>query len=165
MHDAQMHDNEAFNTWRVLQRSKELVQWLKKHKLNHRNPFSSKWNDFLEWVSHKKWDKSWKNENPEMHIDKEVKALTTCFNNLPLSNKSSLDFLAQHPRNSSFSFLLIFLKAWNLEQWSLRWSKAPQWWQKMCLGPLGFLERYLATWFYSLFNFGHWGLIWLVTPQ
>ena len=26
MHDAQMHDNEASNTWRVLQRSKELDQ-------------------------------------------------------------------------------------------------------------------------------------------
>ena len=26
MHDAQMHDNEASNAWRVLQRSKELDQ-------------------------------------------------------------------------------------------------------------------------------------------
>ena len=26
MHDAQMHDNEASNTWKVLQRSKELDQ-------------------------------------------------------------------------------------------------------------------------------------------
>ena len=26
MHDAQMHDNEASNVWRVLQRSKELDQ-------------------------------------------------------------------------------------------------------------------------------------------
>ena len=26
MHDAQMHDNEVYNAWRVLQRSKELDQ-------------------------------------------------------------------------------------------------------------------------------------------
>ena len=63
MHDAQMHDNEAFNAWRVLQRSKELDQWLKKHKLNYRNSSSSKRNNGLEWVSHEKWDESWKNEN------------------------------------------------------------------------------------------------------
>ena len=30
MLDAQMHDNEAFNAWRVLQRSKELDQWPKR---------------------------------------------------------------------------------------------------------------------------------------
>ena len=29
MHDAQMHDNEASNAWRVLQGSKELDQWPK----------------------------------------------------------------------------------------------------------------------------------------
>ena len=42
MHDAQMHDNEASNPWRVLQRSNELDQGLKEHKLNHRNSSSSK---------------------------------------------------------------------------------------------------------------------------
>ena len=62
MHDAQMHDNEAFNAWRVLQRSKELDQGPNEQKLNDRNPFSSKQNDYLEWVSHKKWDEGWKNE-------------------------------------------------------------------------------------------------------
>ena len=61
MHDAQMHDNEAFNAWRILQRSKELDQGPKEHKLNHRNLSSSKWNDCLEWVSHEKWDENWKN--------------------------------------------------------------------------------------------------------
>ena len=34
MHDAQMHDNEASNTWRVLQRSKELDQRPKEYKLD-----------------------------------------------------------------------------------------------------------------------------------
>ena len=63
MHDAQMHDNEASNAWRVLQRSKELDQRPNEQKLNHRNLFSSKWNDCLEWVSHEKWDEGWKNEN------------------------------------------------------------------------------------------------------
>ena len=48
MHDAQMHDNEVSNAWRVLQRSKELNQGPKEQKLNHRNPSSSKWNDCLE---------------------------------------------------------------------------------------------------------------------
>ena len=48
MHDAQMHDNEASNAWRVLQRSKKLNQGLKEKKLNHRNPSSSKRNDCLE---------------------------------------------------------------------------------------------------------------------
>ena len=42
MHDAQMHDNETFNAWRVLQRSKELNQGPNEQKLNHRNPSSSK---------------------------------------------------------------------------------------------------------------------------
>ena len=32
MHDAQMHDNEASNAWRVLQRLKELDQGPKEHK-------------------------------------------------------------------------------------------------------------------------------------
>ena len=32
MHDTQMHDNEASNAWRVLQRSKELDQGQKKSK-------------------------------------------------------------------------------------------------------------------------------------
>ena len=48
MHDTQMHDNEASNARRVLQRSKELDQGLKENKLNHRNPSSSKQNDCLE---------------------------------------------------------------------------------------------------------------------
>ena len=30
----------------------------------------------------------------------------------------------------------------------------------MCLGPLGLLGRDLVTWFCSLFNLWHWGLIW-----
>ena len=63
MHDAQMHDNEASNAWKVLQRSKELDQGPKEHKLNHRNPCLSKWNNCLEWVSYEKWDDGWKNEN------------------------------------------------------------------------------------------------------
>ena len=49
--------NEASNAWKVLQRSKELDQGPKEYKLNHRNPSSSKWNNFLEWVSHEKWNK------------------------------------------------------------------------------------------------------------
>ena len=48
MQDAQMHDNEASNAWRVLQRSKELDQGPKKHRLNHMNPSSSKQNNCLE---------------------------------------------------------------------------------------------------------------------
>ena len=32
MHDAQMHDNEASNAWRVLQRSKKLDQGPKRAK-------------------------------------------------------------------------------------------------------------------------------------
>ena len=51
-----MHDNEAFNAWRVLQRLKELNEGPKEQKLNHMNPSSSKWNDCLEWMSHEKWD-------------------------------------------------------------------------------------------------------------
>ena len=58
MHDAQMHDNEASNAWRVLQRSKKLDQRLNEQRLNHRNPSSSKRNDYLEWVSQEKWDES-----------------------------------------------------------------------------------------------------------
>ena len=63
MRDAQMHDNEPSNAWRVLQRSKELDQGSKKQKLNHKSPSSSKRKDCLEWVSHEKWEESWKNEN------------------------------------------------------------------------------------------------------
>ena len=63
MHDAQMHDNEAYNAWRVLQRLKELDQGPREQTLNYRNPSSSKRNDYLEWVSHEKWGKGWKNEN------------------------------------------------------------------------------------------------------
>ena len=61
----------------------------------------------------------------EMHIDKELRALNTSFNNMLLSLKSDLPCIAQLPKGSSFSFLLILLRAWNLEQWSLRWPKAP----------------------------------------
>ena len=57
MHDAQMHDNETSNAWRVLQRLKELDQGPEEYKLNHKNLFSSKRNDCLEWVFHEKWDK------------------------------------------------------------------------------------------------------------
>ena len=63
MHDAQMHNNEAFNAWRVLQRSKELDQGPKEQKLNHKNSSLSKRNDCLEWASYEKWDEGWKNEN------------------------------------------------------------------------------------------------------
>ena len=101
----------------------------------------------------------------EMHIVKELRALNIFFNNMLFSLKTGLLFLAQLPRSSSFSFLLILLRAWNLEQRGLRWLKAPQWWQIMCLGPLGFLGRDLATWFCSLFNLWHWSLIWPITPQ
>ena len=62
-HDAQMHDNETSNAWRVLQRSKKLDQGTKEQKLNHKNPTLSKQNICLEWVSHEKRDESWKNEN------------------------------------------------------------------------------------------------------
>ena len=58
-----MHDNEASNAWRVLQRSKELDQCPKEQKLNHRNLSSSKHNNCFEWVSHEKWDEGWKNKN------------------------------------------------------------------------------------------------------
>ena len=92
---------------------------------------------------------------PEMHIDKELRVLNTFFNNMLFSLKSDLLFLAQLPRGSSFSFLLILLRAWNLEQWGLRWPKASQWWQTMCLGLLGFLGRDLVIWFCSLFNLWH----------
>ena len=107
------------------------------------------------------WEVRWGLEEweSEMHIVKELRALNTFFNNMLFSLKSGLLFLAQLPRSSSFSFLLILLRAWNLEQWGLRWPKAPQWWQTMFLGPLGFLERDLATWFCSLFKLWHWGLI------
>ena len=42
MHNAQMHDNDASNALRVLQRLKEIDQGPKKYKLNHWNPSSSK---------------------------------------------------------------------------------------------------------------------------
>ena len=58
-----------------------------------------------------------------MHIDKEVKALTTCFINLPLLIKSGLACKAQLPRSSSLSFLLILLRVWNLEQCDLKMTK------------------------------------------
>ena len=54
MHDVQMHDNEASNAWKVLQRFKEFDQGSREQKLNYRNPSSSKLNDCLEWVSHEK---------------------------------------------------------------------------------------------------------------
>ena len=98
-----------------------------------------------------------------MHIDKEVRALTTYFNNLPLSIKSGLACKTQLPRSSSFFFVL--LRVWNLEQWGLRRPKAPQWWQTMCLGLLSFLGRDLAIWFCFLFNIEHWGFMWPITPQ
>ena len=86
----------------------------------------------------------------EMHIDKELRALNTFFNNILFSLKFILPFLAQLPWSSSFFFLLILLRAWNLEHWGLKWPKAPQWWHTICLGPLGFLERDLTTCFCSL---------------
>ena len=46
--DAQIHEDIAFNVYRVLQRSKELDQGPKEQKLNHKNPSSSKQNDCLE---------------------------------------------------------------------------------------------------------------------
>ena len=48
MHDAQMHNNEASNACRVLQRLKELDQEPNEQKLNHMNPSLSKRNDCLE---------------------------------------------------------------------------------------------------------------------
>ena len=51
-----MHEDMTFNVWKVLQKSKELDEEPKEQKLNHRNPSSSKQNDFLEWVSLEKWD-------------------------------------------------------------------------------------------------------------
>ena len=58
-----MQEDITFNAWRVLQRLKELDQEPKDHKLNHKNPSSLKQNNCLEWVSQKKRDKGWKNEN------------------------------------------------------------------------------------------------------
>ena len=52
---------------------------------------------------------------PEMHIVKELRALNIFFNNMLFSLKTGLLFLAQFPKSSSFYFLLILLKAWNLE--------------------------------------------------
>ena len=63
MQDAQMHEYEAYNAWQVLQRSKELDQEPKEQKLNHRNTSSFKRDNYLEWLSHEKWDEAWKNEN------------------------------------------------------------------------------------------------------
>ena len=60
----------------------------------------------------------------EIHIDNELRALNTFFNNMLFSLKSNLPFLAQLPRSSGLSFLFIILRAWNLKQWDLRWSKA-----------------------------------------
>ena len=161
-----MHEDTTFNARRVLQRLKELDQGPKEQKLNHRKPSSSKRNNCLKWVSHKKRDEGWKNENRRyIYIDNELRALKTFFNNMLFSLKSSLPFLVQLPWNSSFSFLLILLRAWNLEHWGLRWPKTPQWWQTMCLSPLGFLGKDLIIWFCSLFNLWHWGFIWPITPQ
>ena len=91
----------TFNAWRVLQRSKELDQGPKEQKLNHKNHSSFKWNDFLKWVSHEKW-RGLEEWEPEMHIDKELRALNTLFNKMLFSLKSGLPFLAQLPKNSSF---------------------------------------------------------------
>ena len=128
-----MHEDMTINAWRVLQRLKELDQRPKEQKLNHRNPSSSKQKKLFGMsVS---WEVRWGLEEweLEMHIDKELRALNTFFNNMLFSLKLGLPFLAQFPWSSSFSFLLILLRAWNLEQWGLRWLKAPQWWQIMCL--------------------------------
>ena len=103
MHNAQMHDNEAFNTWRVLQRSKELDQGSKEQKPNHRNPSSSKRNDCF-WIS-VSWEvrRGLEEWEPEMNIDKEVRTLKSFFNNLPFSPKSGLTFISQLPKILSFS--------------------------------------------------------------
>ena len=130
MHDAKMLDNESSNAWRVLQRSKELNQGSKEQKPNHRNPSSSKQNDCF-WMS-VSWEvrRGLEEWEPEMNIDKEVRTLKSFFNNLLFSPKSGLTFISQLPKILSFSyfFFLILLRAWNLEQWGLRWPKAPQWW-------------------------------------
>ena len=151
-----MHDNAASNAWGVLQRLKELDQGLKEQKLNHRNPSSSKRNDFLEWVMRSETrvgrvrigDAHWQGGKSINHMLQQL----TIFKPIQFS---FLAFLAQLPRSSSFSFLLILLGGWNLEQWGLRWPKAPQWWQTMCLDPLGFLGRDLTKWCCSLFIIEH----------
>ena len=88
-----MHEDMTFNAWRFLQRLKELDQEPKEQKLNHRNLSSSKWNDFLESVSWKvrRGLEEWE---PEMHVDKELRALNTFFNNMLFPLKTSLPFLA-----------------------------------------------------------------------
>ena len=70
------------------------------------------------------------------------------------------------PDSSIYSFSFLSLIFWSTKHLTgLRWPKEPQWWQTMCLGPLGFLRRDLATWFCYLFNMEHWGHMWLITPQ
>ena len=44
-------------------------------------------------------------------FNNELRALNTFFNNMLFSLKTGLPFLAQLPRSSSFSFLLILLRA------------------------------------------------------
>ena len=113
----------------------------------------------MEWLfgMSVSWEERWGLEEweSEMHIGKEVRTSKTFFNNLPFFIKFDLACKAQLLRSSSFSFLLILLRAWNLEQWGLRWPKAPQWWQTMCLGPLGLSGKDLATWVCCLFNLWH----------
>ena len=67
------------------------------------------------------WEVRWGLEEweSEMHIDKELRVLNTFFNNMLLSLKSGIPFLAQLPWSSSFYFLLILLRAWNLETYDI----------------------------------------------
>ena len=150
-----MHEDITFNAWKVLQRSKELDQGPKEQKFNHMNSSSSQMERLFGMSVSRELRRGLEEWEPEMHIVKELRVLNIFFNNMLFSLKIGLLFLAQLPRSSSFSFLLILLKAWNLEQWGFTWPKAPQWWQTMCLGLLGFLGGDLATWFCSLFNLWH----------
>ena len=53
-----------------------------------------------------------------MHIDKEVKALTTCFNNIQFSPKSGFTFIAHLPNSSSFYFFYSFKSLKLKAMWS-----------------------------------------------
>ena len=103
MHDAKMLDNESSNAWRVLQRSKELDQGSKEQRPNHKNPSSSKRNDFFSMSVSWEVRQGLEEWEPEMNIDKEVRTLKSFFNNLPFSPKSGLTFISQLPKILSFS--------------------------------------------------------------
>ena len=58
-----------------------------------------------------------------MHIDKELRALNTFFNNMLFLFKSSLSFLAPLPRSSSFSSLFYSFKSMKLRAMRSKMTK------------------------------------------